>query len=92
MKQRSLIRCVVRKELREIVRDGRHGFILPETTPNVLAETITTCLNDLPAIKQHFMEINPPYIARDHDWKDTVKTMENLYLELVSLDREIHHG
>ena len=69
---------------RDIVKDGKHGVILPETTPDALADTLNSCLHDLPNLKRHFMEINPPYIAREHNWQDTVKTMEDLYLETVS--------
>ncbi|MBI4283425.1 MAG: glycosyltransferase family 4 protein [Chloroflexi bacterium] len=75
---------------REIVRDGKHGLILPETTPEALAETLNSCLADLPALKQRFKEINPPYIAREHNWQDTVRTMDNLYQELVSANPDIH--
>lgn len=69
---------------REIVEDGKYGYILDTIDPKELAQVLNDCLDDLPALKAHFMEINPPYIVREHNWEETTRKMEELYREVLT--------
>jgi glycosyltransferase involved in cell wall biosynthesis len=78
-----------RNGLREIVSDGRHGFLVGEATPETLSRAILDAVSD-PLRLAAMGELGQDYVVRNHSWARVAAHMA-VVLEPVGIGRAPLH-
>jgi glycosyltransferase involved in cell wall biosynthesis len=67
---------------REVLIDGKNGYLVNSDNPKHIAEVIIDCIKN-PRIKQQFYNRNKEIIEQEWDWKRNAERMVEVYDELA---------
>jgi glycosyltransferase involved in cell wall biosynthesis len=71
---------------RELIKNAENGFIVKEDGADLVG-AIVYCLDNLTRLKAAMGNTNRRKIEQHHNWQETTRTMENIYVKLVESRR-----